>query len=115
MSFSLMGKRLGTKAVEWKTHEALYSEVCPKEDIQVIENVPEYGVQLAMQKLGPNFEAKSMVVDPRVLGMPASRARIYIIAWKKAKLQWTQGFDLLEFMDCITSKVALDILKPTGH
>ena len=109
MPFSLMGKRLGTKAVEWETHEAFYGNISPEEDLQIVENVPEYGSEHAARKLGPEFDTCSLVVDPRVLGLPASRARIYIIGWKKSKLQWIPGFNLMEFMDVLTSKVAIDV------
>ena len=102
-----MGRRLGTAAVEFATHEALYENISPHCDIEIIENVPEYGTEHAEEKLGPEYETKAMVIDPRVLGLPAARARIFIIGWKRKKLQWVEGFDLLDFMDAITSKVAL--------
>ena len=107
VSFSMMGKRLRTDAAQFQTHEALYENVSPGMDIQVVENVPEYSEDVVKSRLPAGFDMKSMKIDPRILGLPAARARIYYLAWRKSKLQWAKGFSLQEFMDSITSQVEL--------
>lgn len=113
VSFSMMGNRLQTKDVQFETHEAMYENISPNVDIQIIENVPEYEEKgyeqsLACQKLGEDFDGKSFKIDPRVLGLPTARARVYILAWKKAKFSWSPDFSLMEFLDVVTSQVTLD-------
>ena len=102
-----MGKRLQTNAVQFETHEALYEDVSPEVDIQVVENVPEYSEDVVRSRLPADFDMKYMKIDPRILGLPAARARIYYLAWRKSKLQWAKWFSLPEFMDSITSQVKL--------
>ena len=102
-----MGKRLQTNAVQFETHEALYENVSPEMDIQIVENVPEYSEDVVRSRLPADFDMKWMKIDPRILGLPAARARIYYLAWRKSKLQWAKGFSLQEFMDSITSQVKL--------
>lgn len=91
----------------------MYENISPNVDIQIIENVPEYEEKgyeqsLACQKLGEDFDGKSFKIDPRVLGLPTARARVYILAWKKAKFSWSPDFSLMEFLDVVTSQVTLD-------
>ena len=109
----MMCNRLQTQDVQFETHEAMYENICPDVDIQLLENVPEYEEKgykqsLACQKLGEAFDGISFKIDPRVLGLPTARARVYILAWKKAKFSWSPDFSLMEFLDAITSQVTLD-------
>ncbi len=75
--------------------------------INLIENVPEYAVEIIQQQLGPNFEVKGVRLDPRVFGLPAARPRLYALAFDKRHVQWVEGFDLMQFIDALTSQVAL--------
>ena len=106
-----MGKRLQTEDLAFKTHESLYQNVAPGVDIQIVENVCEYRHELVKKKLGPQWETKSIQLDPRIFGLPAARARRYIIAWKKTALRWSEDFSLERMLDCLTSQVGMDALK----
>jgi len=75
----------------------------------LIENVPEYGVEIIQAKLGPNFEVKGVRLDPRVFGLPAARPRLYALAFSKCHVQWVEGFDLMKFIDALTSQVAMTV------
>lgn len=106
-----MGKRLRTQDAQFNTHEALYANIAPGQQVQIVENVTEYPTSLIQQKLGDDFELKSVKIDPRIFGVPCCRARLYAIAWGKDMLQWTDHFSLEDFLDCLTSQVALDALE----
>ena len=77
------------------------------QQINLIENVTEYEVDIIQGKLGPNFEVKGVRLDPRVFGLPTARPRLYALAFNKNHVQWVEGFDLMEFIDALTSQVAL--------
>eukprot|EP00435_Cladocopium_sp_Y103_P057440 s810_g19.t1 len=102
-----MGNRLLTNAVQFETHEAMYENVTPEVDVQLIENVPEYTDGVVKKRLPEDFDMKSFKIDPRILGLPAARARVYYLTWRKSKLQWAKWFSLQEFIDSITSQVDL--------
>lgn len=105
--FSNMGLRRRTADPAFSTHTAFYQNVAPDQDIVIIENVCEYDIEIVKDAMEPVFALKSLKIDPRVLGLGASRARVYIIAIRCSKLQWIQNFDLYKFIDLLTAQVKL--------
>ncbi|CAK8990645.1 unnamed protein product [Durusdinium trenchii] len=94
VSFSKAGKRLGTEAPSYKCHTAFYRKIAPTSDAMLIENVPEYPESLIKQELGPGYSVRSIVIDPRILGIPAARTRRYAIAWRHSKVKWRPEINL---------------------
>ena len=105
--FSNMGLRRRTADPAFSTHKAFYQNVAPDQDIVLIENVCEYDIEIVKDAMEPVFTLTVLKVDPRVLGLGASRARVYIIAVRRSKLRWIQGFDLYKFIDVLTARVKL--------
>lgn len=81
-----MGRRTGTDDPRFVTHSSYYDSMKQISDIMIIENVPEYSEEIARQHL-VGWSTESVVVDPRVLGVPASRARLYILAFNEATVK----------------------------
>ena len=69
----------------------------------------EYDVEIISKNLGPAFDVRAARLDPRIFGIPAARARLYALAINKEKVQWAQGFDLVEFLDILTSRVVMSV------
>ena len=69
----------------------------------------EYDIEIISKNLGPSFEVRAVRIDPRIFGVPAARARLYALAINKEKVQWAPGFDLLEFIDILTSRVVMSV------
>lgn len=103
----MMGRRQKTADPQFQTHVAYVDNVAVEQDLNIIENVTEYDVEIVWQALGPAFQVSSLKLDPRVLGLGCARARVYIVAIKHSKLRWVDGFTLTDFVDSITSQVAL--------
>lgn len=78
-----MGLQAGVDSPKFQTHKKFYTNMERKSDVMLIENVPEYGTEIAASHLGREWELDSAVVDPRVFGLPASRPRLYILAFRK--------------------------------
>ena len=100
----MMGSRLQEDDPRFATHKAYYTEYGGTSDLMLIENVTEYPVSLVKQHLGADWEVFSICVDPRNVGLGVSRARVYIVAFRKSKLAWTAPYTLSEFLDCVASK-----------
>ena len=73
--------------MSFATHEAFYSQMAPRHDACIVENVPEYPVALVKEKLPKEWGLRACVVDPRLLGCPAARARVYMVAFNAKKLR----------------------------
>ena len=76
--------------------------------VLLVENVPEYGEVIVASELGPLWSTKSCVIDPRIYGVPASRSRRYIIAWRKSAVQWREDVRLEDIIEVLTSHVVAD-------
>ena len=74
----------------------------------IIENVPEYKEHIIAQELGSEWKIVTAVLDPRALGVPASRARIYAIAWRSSKVQWRPEVHLETVIEALTSRLVAD-------
>ena len=71
----------------------------------LIENVAEYSEEITRKYLGPSWACASVCIDPRNFGVPASRTRLYILAWRRDKVQWTlEGTSLQDIMACLGAK-----------
>ena len=79
--------------------------------VLVIENVPEYQEANVKKELGPEWALVSIRMDPRCLGLPCSRARLFIVCWKVKEVQWAAPFTLSSFLETLCSKVAMN----AGH
>lgn len=82
-----MGRQDGVDSPKFQTHKKFYTNMKKTADIMLIENAPEYGTEIAASHLGLDWELDSAVVDPRVFGIPASRPRLYILAFRKNKVR----------------------------
>lgn len=71
----------------------------------VIENVPEYKAEIIERELGKQWSIKHCVIDPRVLGVPACRTRLYAIAWKHAEVNWRNDIIMEDVIEVLTSRV----------
>ena len=85
--FSMMGSRRQMDDPNFCTHTAYFENVACTHDLNIIENVPEYGVDIVRAALGPRFDIKAVKIDPRILGLGVARSRIYIVAIHKSKLK----------------------------
>lgn len=81
-----MGRQTGTGDPRFQTHSCYYKSMKDISDIMIIENVPEYSPTIPQQLL-VGWDMESLVVDPRILGVPASRARLYVLAFRKDKVK----------------------------
>ena len=89
--FSMMGARRQTSDVKFRTHEAFYTVAPRCSDILVFENVAEYHEAYAVARLPAEWICQSVKLDPRVLGLGASRARIYILAYNSSHVRQRHG------------------------
>ncbi|CAK9112300.1 PABC domain-containing protein, partial [Durusdinium trenchii] len=108
--FSAMGLRQGTNTVGFATHQAYYERVAPHQDVIIVENVPEYQENTVMGCLpGGNrvWRMKSIRLDPRVLGLPTARARVFMIIYKYNKVQWNPKFHLETLTEHLCSQVVM--------
>ena len=105
----MMGNRLKRGDPSIQTHDAYYENVASEQDVNIVENVPEYEKEMETVKatLGPGWDVSAVKLDPRVFGLGVARARIYIVAIRTSKLQWKPQFSMQEFIDAMTSQVSL--------
>ncbi len=102
VAYSKMGKGLGSKDVTYNTHERFYNLLEEEEhDAGLIENVPEYKATNASNNLSDYWGSESAVIDPRLYGQGASRPRRYIIVWNKNQVQWIDGMELEDILECL--------------
>lgn len=60
------------------------------------------------EELGDEWKIVTAVLDPRALGVPASRSRIYAIAWRSSKVQWRPEVHLETVIEALTSRLVAD-------
>ena len=91
-----MGAQEGTAAPAFATHESYYKQMGKIHDILLVENVPEYDTDIPQQhldQLRDDGEERGMwgsvcaVVDPRIFGVPAARARLFYLAFRKDRVK----------------------------
>ena len=104
----MMGNKLGTSDPVFATHEAFYKEASEDCDVCIVENVPEYSPDHARKGLGPAWEIQFEKLDPRILGLPAARARIYMICYRTSKVTWRKDVSLELVLGILTSRVISD-------
>eukprot|EP00435_Cladocopium_sp_Y103_P057869 s1201_g20.t1 len=84
--FSKMGLQTGVSDPKFVTHKRFYENFKRMSDVMLIENVPEYRKSIAQEHLGEGWDLEmSAVIDPRLFGVPAARARLYMLAFNKAR------------------------------
>ena len=88
VSYSMMGKRMKAAAPIVKTHRRWFKNLCRVFDAFGWENVTEYELKLMRQCLGAGWSVESVCIDPQCFGLPASRARLYALAWRKDVIEW---------------------------
>ncbi|CAK8986477.1 PABC domain-containing protein [Durusdinium trenchii] len=86
-----MGKQRRQADPVFSTHRAFYKEIPRTADVMLVENVPEYGTEVARDHLPKHWDFRSVTIDPRHLGVPAGRTRIWILAWDTKRVQWREG------------------------
>lgn len=109
IDYSMMGKRQGQHGKYHQTHVSYFSNMkASKNSILLIENVTEYEEALVKKELGPAWTLVSTRMDPRCLGLPCSRARVFIVCWKVQEIRWTAPFALSSFVGALCSKVVMN-------
>ena len=103
-----MGKRRGVEDTAFATHESFYKTMSHLCDVLLIENVPEYPVSIIEDHLGTEWGIKHAILDPRAFGVPASRARLYALCWRKACVRWREEIVVEEMLDLFTAQVVSD-------
>lgn len=108
----MMGRREREQGAAFQTHRAYFENTAPKQDVLIIENVPEYSESLVMTHLqkycGDVFALHSIRLDPRMLGMGAARARVFMVCYNKKVLRWIdERFTLTDLVKCLASKQLL--------
>ena len=73
--FSMMGKRLQTENHRFGTHTAYFENIAVDQDLNIIENVTEYNLEILEHAL-PGFSLSPLKIDPRVFGLGAARTRL---------------------------------------
>ena len=101
-----MGRRLQTADPLYQIHEAYYKNVAVDQDVNIIENVPEYHVQLVRNSLH-GFHVTDFKLDPRIFGMGTARARVYLVCIRSTKLKWKKGWCWQTFLDALTANKVL--------
>lgn len=79
-----------------------------KNSVLVLENVTEYSESLVKKELGPEWNLVSTRIDPRILGLPCSRARVFMICWRVKEVRWAGSFTLNSFVECLRSQVVMN-------
>lgn len=103
-----MGLRAKERGPSAAVHKAYYSNMdCSSCLILVIENVPEYEERVVRASLSKHWTLVSVRIDPRILGLAAARARVFIIAYRNDKLRWVSPFSLASMVGCLSSRVVL--------
>lgn len=108
ISFSMMGKKEGVDSIHFLCHEKYYEQASIKADVLILENVPQYRPALVASKLGQQWSMQHCIIDPRILGLPCARTRIYLVCYKKNKVTWMSGISLNSVLGALTSRVKAD-------
>lgn len=111
VSFSLMGQRRGERDPRFATHSKYYKEYSEPCDLLLIENVTEYDEAIVKKNLGDMWATQATKIDPRLFGLGVSRARVYILAWKKSSLSWTATWTLNEFVALFAAKPGIGAIN----
>lgn len=104
-SFSLIGKREGTKGIAYKTHQSYFKEIPKTSNVLLLENVAEYPESIVQHELGPAWSLQSCRIDPRCFGAPASRTRVYMIVYKHDEVTWRSDVTLNSVLSALTSRL----------
>lgn len=105
----MMGRRQQDLGPSFVVHKAFFKNMRnSKNSIVVVENVPEYSEALVQRELGCEWALESVRLDPRVLGLPTSRARVFMLCWKKNEVLWNAPFTLTSFIHCLRSRVVMN-------
>lgn len=105
----MMGLREKQDGKEHVTHTKYYENMKKsRNQLLIIENVCEYEEQMVQKELGGEWCLKSIRVDPRALGLPCARARVFILAWKKKELRWCAPWTLSSFVEALCSRIGMN-------
>lgn len=97
-----MGEQEGTADASFCTHESHYKEISRIHDVMILENVPEYAVDIPRSRLDARWKLLSAVIDPRIFGFPCARARVYILAYNQKTVRMREGlFSSCNGLQCV--------------
>ena len=100
----------GTAAPAFVTHESYYEQMGKIHDVLLVENVPEYDTDIPQKLLDQLHDdggergmwgCMSAVVDPRIFGIPAARARLFYLAFRKDRVKLRTDVCL----DCVGKRI----------
>ncbi|CAL1133840.1 unnamed protein product [Cladocopium goreaui] len=103
-----MGKKLGKKSPAFKCHKKYFQQAKKTADVLVVENVPQYQSSTVEEELGEDWRVRYCVIDPRIVGLPAARSRIYLICYNKKVVRWRPDITLESVLGALTSRVITD-------
>lgn len=107
----MMGKRRKALDPVVKTHRRYFKlhKNGDNSDILLWENVTEYDLTLLTRALGTKWQVMHACIDPQLFGLPASRTRLYVLAFRKDRLAWHPDVpDLRQLLRTLTSRVHRD-------
>ena len=103
-----MGKRHMELGSSHCTHTSYYKAMKKSDNtVLVIENVAEYKESIVQKELGGDWEIQSVQIDPRLLGLPCCRTRVFMLCWKRDVVRWVAPYTFHSFIACLTSQISM--------
>lgn len=108
-----MGKQLKEQDKSWAAHESYYDMIEHEGfDIALIENVPEYTVDVVRKHLTPDtWDLVDAVLDPRLYGQKTSRPRRYMLCWRKSTVTWVSPHSMDDILKALRTCPEMNLLK----
>lgn len=108
VDYSLMGRQMKERGPSYQCHKSYFENMKKsKNSIVIIENVCEYSEGLIRRELGAHWDLVSVRMDPRNLGLPCCRSRLFVICWKPKEVRWASPFRLECFVSYLLAQVAM--------
>ena len=104
----MMGNGLKDADPKYAVHSKYYANARDTVDVILLENVPEYELErVASRELGPAWACQAVVVDPRLFGFGASRARVYGLCWNKKNITVDSLFPILKTLEALKARAIM--------
>lgn len=108
VDWSMMGRREQEQGSSQHTHTSYYRAMKTSENtVLVIENVAEYKESVVQKELGGEWEIRSVRIDPRLLGLPCCRTRVFMLCWKRDVVRWVAPYTFGSFIGCLRARISL--------
>lgn len=109
VAWSRMGKQNGKNHECWSAHCAWMRQRKQSTSwVTILENVTEYSIDLIRDSFPPpQYEIKHVKLDPRLFGIPASRARLYAVILDTRYVVWSSDDSLNQWVRKLCSSVVM--------